>query len=134
MRSNSEHRAGDRPEYLFRDRAQEKLPESGASACTDYHEVRIVLLDRGSQAALDVAFFDQRLRADSGKSVENFLAMYIILGGRRFDVAWPIGRGGHGVHNRGAYIQGHKIGVIVFGNLLDVRDGLSGGLGKICSK
>src|SRR5208283_1680701 len=77
MRSNGEHRAGDRAEYFFRDRAQKKLPESGAPARADYHKVRIVLLDRGSQARLDVAFLDQDLRADSSKGFEKFLAVLL---------------------------------------------------------
>ena len=79
---------------------------------------------------MDAAFSGQDLCADSGKRTEDLLPVRVILNFCRVDICRPSAWGGHGVHNWWSNVESYQVGVIVFGNVLDVRDGLSGGWKK----
>jgi len=58
----------------------------------------------------------------------------VILRFRGFNFRRPAARRERGVQERLLNVQRDKVGVIVFGNLLDVWDGLGGRWGEIRSK
>jgi hypothetical protein len=134
MRSDREHGARYCSKNLFCDRAHKHLPEAGATASADNHQIRIVFFDSCLQVIFDATFLDTNLRADPGKRVKNFLAVLVILGFRSFYIGRPRDWFGHGIHNHWADMQGYEVGVIVFGNLSNEGDGMSGGGGEIGGK
>jgi len=131
MWPNGKYGTGERPENLFRNRSEEKLPEPRTSMGTDHHQIRVVPLDGGVQTGLNVAFLNDNQSSDSLERTEELLAVLVILRFRGFHVGHPAGRRERGVQERRLNVQRDKVRILVFGNLSDVRNGLCGGRGEI---